>query len=37
MHAVLTITQMLDYWEDHGTVDKDKIKETRAFLSVSGK
>ena len=33
MHAVLTITQLLDYWEENGTVDKQKIIETRKFLS----
>ena len=33
MHAVLTITQLLDHWEENGRVDKDKIMETRDFLS----
>lgn len=32
MYAVLTITQMLDHWEETGRVDKDKIEETRRFL-----
>ncbi len=32
LHAVLTITQMLDYWEKTGKVEKDKIEETRKFL-----
>ena len=32
MHAVLTITQLLDYWEKTGKVEKDKIEETREFL-----
>jgi len=32
MHAVLTITQLLDHWEQTGKVDKDKIAETRNFL-----
>jgi uridine monophosphate synthetase len=32
MHAVLTIRQLLDYWEQTGKVEKDKIEETRAFL-----
>lgn len=36
MHAVLTITQMLDYWEENGTVEKNKIEETRSFLHKSG-
>ncbi len=35
MHAVLTITQMLDYWEETGKVEKDKIEETRKFLESS--
>ena len=33
MHAVLTITQLLDYWEEHGKVATDKIEETRKFLA----
>ena len=28
MHAVLTITQLLDYFESTGKVEKDKIEET---------
>jgi uridine monophosphate synthetase len=32
MHAVLTIMQLLDYWEETGKVEKDKIEETRKFL-----
>jgi uridine monophosphate synthetase len=32
MHAVLTIGQLLDYWEEHGKVEKDKIEKTRLFL-----
>ena len=32
MHAVLTITQLLDYWDGTGKVEKDKIGETREFL-----
>lgn len=35
LHAVLTITQLLDYWEKTGKVDKTKIEETRAFLKNS--
>ena len=31
--AVLTITQLLDYWEKTGKVDGDKIKATREFLA----
>jgi uridine monophosphate synthetase len=32
LHAVLTITDLLDYWEKMGKVDADKIKTTRIFL-----
>jgi len=32
MHAVLTITEMLNHWEKTGKVDKDKIEATRMFL-----
>ncbi|MBI5825239.1 MAG: orotate phosphoribosyltransferase [Chloroflexi bacterium] len=32
MYAVLTITQLLDYWEENGRVAKNKIVETRNFL-----
>lgn len=33
MHAVLTIGQLLDYWEKNGKVAKEKIEETRKFLA----
>ena len=36
MHAVLTINEMLDYWEANGKVAKDKIEATRKFLSSAG-
>jgi uridine monophosphate synthetase len=36
MHAVLAIRQLLDYWEETGKVEKDKIEETRLFLQNSG-
>ena len=36
MHAVLTVAQLLDYWEETGKVEKDKIEATRAFLKQSG-
>ena len=36
MHAVLTITELLDYWEKTNKVEKDKIEETRLFLTTSG-
>ena len=32
LHAVLTIAQMLDYWEETGKVEKEKIAQTRKFL-----
>jgi len=32
MHAVLTISQLLEYWAMTGRVGKDKIAETRKFL-----
>jgi uridine monophosphate synthetase len=32
MHAVLTISQLLEYWEENGKVAKDKIEATRKFL-----
>ena len=35
LHAVLTITQLLDHWEANGKVAKEKIEETRAFLKQS--
>jgi uridine monophosphate synthetase len=33
MHAVLTISEMLDHWEKMGKVERDKIEATRVFLS----
>ena len=36
MHAVLTITQLLDHWQADGTVESDKIEATREFLSQTG-
>ena len=35
MHAVLTISEMLDHWEEMGKVEKEKIDETRKFLEQS--
>lgn len=32
LHAVLTITQLLDYWEKTGKVEKTKVEATRQFL-----
>jgi len=32
MHAVLTITQLLDHWEKTGKVEKYKMDETKEFL-----
>ncbi len=36
MHAVLTIGQLLEHWEETGKVEKDKIEATRKFLQSSG-
>lgn len=33
MHAVSTITEMLDHWEEAGKVEKVRIKATRDFLN----
>ena len=33
MHAVLTIDQLLEYWEENGKVEKVKIDATRKFLA----
>jgi uridine monophosphate synthetase len=35
MHAVLTISQLLEHWEKAGKVEKDKIEATRKFLNES--
>jgi uridine monophosphate synthetase len=35
MHAVLTIGQLLEYWEGNGNVEKGRIEETRKFLAES--
>jgi uridine monophosphate synthetase len=35
MYAVLTIGQLLEYWEENGKVEKDKIEATRKFLADS--
>lgn len=32
LHAVLTISEMLDYWEQTGKVAKEKLAATREFL-----
>ena len=32
LHAVVTITELLDYWESNGKVPIEKIKATREFL-----
>ena len=36
LHAVLTITELLDHWEKTGKVGKEKIEATRTFLSAPG-
>ena len=33
MHAVFTISQMLDHWEETGKVEKEQIEATRKFLA----
>jgi uridine monophosphate synthetase len=33
MHAVLTISEIMDHWEETGKVEKEKIGATREFLS----
>jgi uridine monophosphate synthetase len=33
LHAVLTISDLLDYWEQTGQVEKAKINASRAFLA----
>lgn len=35
LHAVLTITQLLDHWEQTGRVEAEKIAATRRFLEQS--
>lgn len=35
LYAVLTIGQLLEYWEENGKVEKDKIEATRKFLEQS--
>jgi uridine monophosphate synthetase len=32
LHTVLTLSEMLDHWENTGKVEKDKIGATREFL-----
>lgn len=33
MHSVLTLSQLLDYWDANGKVPAEKLQETRAFLA----
>jgi uridine monophosphate synthetase len=35
MHSVLTMSQLLNYWEENRKVEKNKLEETRKFLSQS--
>jgi uridine monophosphate synthetase len=35
MHSVLTISQLLDSWEESGKVEKESIETTRTFLKNS--
>ena len=37
LHAVMTINELLDYWEMTGEVEKEKIVATREFMKESGK
>jgi uridine monophosphate synthetase len=34
LHAVLTLTQLLDYWECSGRIEPEKIAAVRAFLAL---
>ena len=36
LDAILTLTQLLDHWEKTGKVSKEKIAETRDFLTAHG-
>lgn len=36
LHAVLTMGQLLEYWDEKGSVEKDKMEQTRLFLHNSG-
>jgi uridine monophosphate synthetase len=33
LHSVFTLPQLLDYWEENGAVDAEKIAATRLFLN----
>jgi uridine monophosphate synthetase len=35
MHAVLTISQMLDHWEENSKIPVEKIEATRVFIASS--
>ncbi len=36
LHAVVTLTDLLDYWERLGKVEQDKIAATREFIKKNG-
>lgn len=36
LHAVLTIGELLEYWEKTGKVENDKLEATREFLKQNG-
>jgi uridine monophosphate synthetase len=36
LHAVLTISQLLNHWEETGKVEKNKLEATREFLKQNG-
>lgn len=35
LHAIFTLTQLLDYWQQKGSVPADQINKTRSFLAAS--
>jgi uridine monophosphate synthetase len=36
LHAVFTLTLLLDHWESRGTVEKSQVEAVRSFLRTSG-
>ena len=36
LHAVFTLTQLLDHWESRGTVERSRIEAVQSFLRTSG-
>lgn len=35
LHAVVTLTELLDYWESHNSIPAEQIKAVREFLAAS--